>query len=345
MKLLARTHPEYVRFHEKYISNREKLLVQHKLYRKRNPEKARDYYQRNRERLAEYKGRWYQENKDRVLARTREWYAKNRDRQVARKREASRKKQISYPSLRCRRCGADFNAPIRHGPRPQFCSEGCKATYRHEYSRNWYQNNRECLALQDKRRYERNREDRKLSVKIYQQKNPEAVRLYKKRWRNRNCEYHNEWRRNWRKLHPEKARTQAKIEKQRYRERIRVYAKAYRKKNRVILRSQFREWCQRDPERMRNHNRKRRALKASARGSHTPQQWLEKVAYYGWHCFYCSLILNKSTLTQDHAIPLSKGGTNFTANLLPCCGFCNSAKKDRTVFEFLAKRKTEVVTR
>lgn len=42
----------------------------------------------------------------------------------------------------------------------------------------------------------------------------------------------------------------------------------------------------------------------------------------GTECFYC---LSPAT-TVDHVVPLSRGGTNYEGNLVPCCKPCNSSK-------------------
>lgn len=72
----------------------------------------------------------------------------------------------------------------------------------------------------------------------------------------------------------------------------------------------------------------------AAQGSHTHEQWLDRVAYYGWCCRYCWVELTAETVVKEHAIPLSRGGTNWASNLVPACKPCNSAKKDKTPAEF-----------
>jgi 5-methylcytosine-specific restriction endonuclease McrA len=61
-------------------------------------------------------------------------------------------------------------------------------------------------------------------------------------------------------------------------------------------------------------------------GSHTYEQWLARCAYFGWKCAYCRMDLTAETVTQDHMIPLSKGGTNWASNLAPACLPCNMKK-------------------
>lgn len=46
------------------------------------------------------------------------------------------------------------------------------------------------------------------------------------------------------------------------------------------------------------------------------------------HCYWCSKELDSSTGTIDHMIPLSKGGTNGTDNLVLACKECNEKRKN-----------------
>jgi len=61
----------------------------------------------------------------------------------------------------------------------------------------------------------------------------------------------------------------------------------------------------------------------------------QKMAYYGSQCRYCGCDLDISNRSLDHAIPLSRGGTNWTANFIPCCRTCNSRKRGKTIWEYL----------
>lgn len=47
-------------------------------------------------------------------------------------------------------------------------------------------------------------------------------------------------------------------------------------------------------------------------------------------CVYCGIQTNPfSTFSIDHVVPVSKGGTDDLANLVPCCRSCNSRKGAR----------------
>lgn len=63
------------------------------------------------------------------------------------------------------------------------------------------------------------------------------------------------------------------------------------------------------------------------------QEWREKCALLGNVCIYCG---EAKPLTRDHDVPLTRGGTDDIANLLPACKSCNSRKGTRTAREYLA---------
>jgi 5-methylcytosine-specific restriction endonuclease McrA len=47
----------------------------------------------------------------------------------------------------------------------------------------------------------------------------------------------------------------------------------------------------------------------------------------GWACQYCGT--GRGTLTVDHVIPRSKGGSSAWDNIVTCCAPCNRRKGDR----------------
>lgn len=55
----------------------------------------------------------------------------------------------------------------------------------------------------------------------------------------------------------------------------------------------------------------------------------------GWLCHYCG---SGKSLTLDHKVPVSQGGSNSDANLVTCCKSCNSSKGTKSYDEFIAWR-------
>jgi 5-methylcytosine-specific restriction endonuclease McrA len=83
----------------------------------------------------------------------------------------------------------------------------------------------------------------------------------------------------------------------------------------------------------RARRRVRRARMANVSVDLTAHQWKAiKVAYRN-RCAYCR---RKRPLTQDHLIPISKGGEHTASNIIPACRPCNSRKgagAPRVVFQ------------
>lgn len=85
---------------------------------------------------------------------------------------------------------------------------------------------------------------------------------------------------------------------------------------------------------LKNHRRKARDL--GAKGHYTAEQFLARVQFFEWKCRYCQCSLTLYTLTVDHQIPLSRGGSNWPSNLVPSCKSCNSRKHNKTPKEFIS---------
>jgi 5-methylcytosine-specific restriction endonuclease McrA len=85
------------------------------------------------------------------------------------------------------------------------------------------------------------------------------------------------------------------------------------------------EWKHSHREVSRAVNRKRKAA-ARAGGNFTAQEWTELVEQCDHRCLCCQRREPEITLTVDHIVPVSKGGSNTIENLQPLCGLCNSKK-------------------
>ena len=73
---------------------------------------------------------------------------------------------------------------------------------------------------------------------------------------------------------------------------------------------------------------KRNRLKKIAIGSHTFGEWEILKAQYNWICPCCN---KKKFLTEDHIVPLSRGGSDNIENIQPLCKSCNSKKHVKIV--------------
>jgi 5-methylcytosine-specific restriction endonuclease McrA len=137
-------------------------------------------------------------------------------------------------------------------------------------------------------------------------------------------------------------------EKRHPRNRI-EYAREWRNKNREHLRARHKvesakwrkanrakrmQWeaAYRRTERYRKKNvayqATRRARKAGAIGSHTAQEFADQLAKQKYRCFYCGKNIRHKA-TEDHFIPLSRGGHNYIDNIRAACLSCNISKGNK----------------
>jgi len=81
-----------------------------------------------------------------------------------------------------------------------------------------------------------------------------------------------------------------------------------------------------DPDYWAVAKAKRKTMILKNGGSHTLQEWNDLKRKYNYTCAICGKKEPEIHLTQDHIIPLSKGGSNDIENIQPLCKRCNSIK-------------------
>jgi 5-methylcytosine-specific restriction endonuclease McrA len=100
----------------------------------------------------------------------------------------------------------------------------------------------------------------------------------------------------------------------------------------VENRARVKAWRHANPVKVREIKLRRRARLANAPvNDFTAEQWLQLLAEFEGRCAYCPA----TATTQDHLIPLSRGGAHTASNIVPACLRCNSSKGARTFLEFL----------
>lgn len=117
-------------------------------------------------------------------------------------------------------------------------------------------------------------------------------RAYKLRW------YHE---------HKEVVRSHYEANRERILARCREYRESNRDKVRLLKKAD---------------KARRRSREVNAAGTASPEQIRARVAYYGHQCWMCRAPWE----ALDHVIPLSRGGSNWPANLRPACAPCNGRK-------------------
>ncbi len=82
----------------------------------------------------------------------------------------------------------------------------------------------------------------------------------------------------------------------------------------------------------RNHKALRNSkLLTSIAGSHNKGDWDLLKKQYDYTCPCCRRKEPEIKLTEDHIIPISKGGSNYIENIQPLCMACNHSKYTKII--------------
>ncbi len=164
-------------------------------------------------------------------------------------------------------------------------------------------NKREEQLAAKRRRYWENREELRAKQRAYNSKNREQIRAKEAARRKTNGEQINARKR------------------QRYAEDPEFRAR---------LLETNRRYDERNPHVRAEMSRNYAARRWGDSGRITSAEWVARVTEYGGRCAYCS----RPATTQDHVVPLSRGGRHEIANVVPACKSCNSSKRDKLVSEW-----------
>ena len=125
-----------------------------------------------------------------------------------------------------------------------------------------------------------------------------------------------------------------------HKQEISEYNKQYYNTHTEEVKERARKWESNNKERMKEHQvmyaQRSRSKKLELRTVFTRDDWYCCKAYFGRKCAYCGK--ESKHLTQDHFIPIQKGGEYSLINIVPACMSCNASKGDKDFDEWYTKQ-------
>jgi len=160
-------------------------------------------------------------------------------------------------------------------------------------------------------------------------KNPKVyMKKHNKKWRLANKERNKENHKKWDTAHRKQNNERAKKYREKHKEQIAKYQKDRREDNKHYYQQyeEGRKYLSWRIAQRRYHGACRRVRKLNADGFHTIGEWELLKKQYSYICPSCGRKEPNIRLSEDHIIPLSKGGCDDIENIQPLCRDCNSRK-------------------
>lgn len=168
-------------------------------------------------------------------------------------------------------------------------------------------------------------------VRLRRENNPESTKAASQKYKQR---------------YPDRLQKSAELYRQRHPRRViesqRLYREAHRERRREDGRLCRAKYRQLHPDKVRASQQKNRAKRLAAPGEFSGADLKALFVKQQGCCYYCGSKIKKQkdkvTWHVDHYIPLSRGGTNDTSNLVIACQPCNSRKWNKMPWEWMPER-------
>jgi 5-methylcytosine-specific restriction endonuclease McrA len=183
------------------------------------------------------------------------------------------------------------------------------------------------IKAYDALRYEQNREESLAHSAAYHADHAEEIQARKRDYYWDNKENENARNKEYREENKERLNQQASDRYHADIEASREYQRIWNENNPEKRRIVETRYNRAHPEKVLQKNGRQRARRKNAPiNDFTAAEWQELKEQYNYRCVYCGEQFER--LTQDHIIPLNKGGAHTKSNIVPACRRCNGRKGD-----------------
>lgn len=195
------------------------------------------------------------------------------------------------------------------------------------YQRRWQVEHRASKNASTQRWRDANPETTRAQNNLYNMAHREQRRAYSRTYAAEHLEQVQSKGRVYRETHRVELRAAAKAYAAKHTEQLRISRRVYDKAHPEIIRARRHAFAKAHPENRRAKDGRRRARKNGTIATLTAAQWKAILTAYKGRCAYCGVKPKK--ITQDHVVPLSRGGAHTAENVVPACISCNLHKGDR----------------
>jgi len=249
----------------------------------------------------------------------------------------------------CSKCGAELPATkeyfhIRKDAKDGLRNECRECRIKRERQR--WEKNRVAISKRQKAYCLEHKETIAARAKQYYDINKLSIQAQKKQYNSKNKEHKATWSTQYRKEHKVAIAEQAKQYYETHRKSIleqkklyqaehakdiSVRRKRYYEENRPAISERSKQWARNNKTKRVIIRQRRKAREYALPATLTAEQWAQTKEYFNNRCAYCG---RKLELTQEHIIPVAKGGHYSRENIIPACKTCNSSKRAKDFMQW-----------